>query len=611
MFRDNNSTTLERVVVRFAGDSGDGMQLTGTQFTNTTALAGNDLTTLPDYPAEIRAPAGTLFGVSGFQIQFSSEHVHTPGDSPDVLVAMNPAALKTNLSTLKDNGIIIVNSDSFKKRNLKLAGYESNPLENGVLSAYQVYPVPISTLTLKALEETDLSKNEKERSKNFFALGITYWMFTQTLDNTLKWLEHKFSDKPEILKANQTALKAGYAYALSTEMFATSFRVTKAKKPKGKYRNVTGNEALALGFISAAKRAEKELFMGGYPITPASDVLHILSRYRHFNVKTYQAEDEIGGIGAAFGAAYAGAVAFTATSGPGIALKTEFLGLAIMTELPLVVVDIQRGGPSTGLPTKTEQSDLLQAVFGRNAESPLPVMAAQSPADCFWAAIEAVQVAFKFTTPVMLLSDVYMANGAEPWRIPRVEELPHIKVQYAEEGQPYVPYRRDPETLARTLAIPGMAGREHRIGGLEKDEKGQVTYEAENHDRMVHTRAEKIQRVKHFVKEPGLHGPTSGELLVVSWGSTYGTILTALETLKEEGIEVSWYHLRWIHPLPERLGRYIRNFNKVLVPEINLGQLSKILRMEYLVDARGFNKVRGLPLSTNDVVERIKEALKG
>ncbi|MBD3223857.1 MAG: 2-oxoacid:acceptor oxidoreductase subunit alpha [Caldithrix sp.] len=608
---DHKTQTLESVTIRFAGDSGDGMQLTGTQFTNTAALKGSDLITLPDYPAEIRAPSGTLYGVSGFQIQFSSEKVYTPGDAPDVLVAMNPAALKVNLKILKTNGIIIVNTDAFKRRNLELADYQSNPLEDGSLDGYQVFQVPIMSLTRNALEDLSLSNKEKDLCKNFFALGITYWLFTQSLENTLNWIEGKFHNRTDMLEANQLALKAGYSYALSTEMFATSYSISKAKKRKGRYRNVTGNEALALGFITAAKLTDKELVLGSYPITPASDILHFLSKYRHFNVKTFQAEDEIAGIGAALGAAYAGAVGITTTSGPGIALKTEFMGLAVITELPLVIVNIQRGGPSTGLPTKTEQADLMQAIFGRNGEAPIPVIAAQSPADSFWAALEAVRIAFKFTTPVLLLSDGYLANGAEPWRIPDPSELPAIEVTYASDAEQFAPYKRSLDTLARQMALPGTPGFEHHIGGLEKDESGNVSYMPDNHDKMVHLRADKIERIREFTSHPAIDGPEMGELLLVSWGSTYGAIYTAIEQLRKEGYTVSWYHLRWINPLPGNLENYIHNFKTVLVPEINLGQLSKILRMEYLVDVRGFNKIRGLPLSTKDIVEAAKSYLKG
>jgi len=608
---EKKEQTLERVTIRFAGDSGDGMQLTGGQFTDTSAIAGNDLITLPDYPAEIRAPLGTLYGVSGFQIQMGSTDVHTPGDRPDVLVAMNPAALKTNLPLLRDNGILIINADAFVEKNLKLAGYESNPLEDDSLKEFQVFPVPITRLTREALKDVPLSTKDKDRCKNFFALGISYWMFTRSKDYTKNWLRNKFKNKPELIDANIKALEAGYAYALATEIFTTHYRVGKAKKKPGIYRNVTGNEATALGFIAASIKAKKELYLGSYPITPASEILHELSKYRNYGVKTFQAEDEIAGVSSAIGASYAGALAITTTSGPGVALKTEAIGLGIIAELPLVIVNVQRGGPSTGLPTKTEQADLLQAVYGRNGEAPLPVIAAQSPADCFSAAFEAVEVAFKFTTPVMLLTDGYIANGAEPWLVPKPEELPEIEVKYATNPEDYKPYKRDPETLTRQMAIPGTPHFEHHIGGLEKDETGNVSYVPDNHDRMIRLRDEKVKRVVNFVKDPEIFGKPEGELLVVSWGSTYGTIFTAMEEINQKGLSVSWYHLRWVNPLPKSLGKYIKNFKKILVPEINLGQLLKIIRSEYLVDAKGFNKVRGLPLDTKDVIEAIESQLKG
>jgi len=608
---DKQTQTLERVTIRFAGDSGDGMQLTGGQFTDTTALAGNDLITFPDYPAEIRAPIGTTFGVSGFQIQLSSLAVHTPGDSPDVLVAMNPAALKVTLKILRDNGIIIINTDAFQQRNLDLAGYEQNPLEDDSLKGFQVFGVPITTLTHTALEDSPLKKKEKDRSKNFFALGMSYWMFSRSLEPTLEWINTKFKNKPDLIEANTLALKAGYNYALTTEIFTTSYRIEKAKKKPGLYRNLTGNEATALGFIAASKKANKELFLGSYPITPASEILHELSKYRNYGVKTFQAEDEIAGIAAAIGASYAGDMAITTTSGPGLALKSEAIGLAIITELPLVIVDVQRGGPSTGLPTKTEQADLLQAMYGRNGESPLPIIAASNPADCFRAAYEATQVAFKYNMPVMLLTDGYIANGAEPWLIPDEDDLPEIKVEYATDKENYQPYERDPETLARKIAIPGMPGLEHHVGGLEKDITGNVSYVPENHDKMVRIRAEKVKKVGDFAKHPKLYGESEGDLLIVSWGSTYGTVYNAIEEIEKRGQKVSWVHLRWINPLPKNLETFIHNFKNVLVPEINLGQLVKILRAEYLVDAKGFNVVKGLPLNTGELVEAMESYLKG
>jgi 2-oxoglutarate ferredoxin oxidoreductase subunit alpha len=524
---------------------------------------------------------------------------------------MNPAALKVNLEILRDNGIIIANRDSFQKRNLELAGYETNPLDDGSLKAFQVFPVDITTLTREALKKSELSVKDKDRAKNFFALGITYWLFSRSMKSTIKWLKEKFKSAPQYLDANLKALNAGYSFALSTEMFVTSYKVAKAHKKPGKYRNITGNEGIALGLIAAAQKAKKELFLGSYPITPASDILHELSKYRNFGVKTFQAEDEIAGIGSALGAAYAGALGATTTSGPGLALKTEFMGLAVMMEVPLVIVNIQRGGPSTGLPTKTEQADLLQAVYGRNGEAPIPVIASNSPADCFRAAFEAVQVAFKYTTPVILLSDGYLANGAEPWRIPDVDSLADIEVKHATDPENFKPYKRDPETLARMVAIPGTPGLEHHLGGLEKNESGNVDYRADNHDSMIRQRAEKVNRVGDIVKEPSLMGPEEGELLIVSWGSTYGAIFTVMEDLMQTHKKLAWYHLRWVNPLPKKLGQIIHNYKKVLVPEINLGQLSKILRSEYLVDVKGFNKIRGLPLSTRELKEAIEEILKG
>ncbi len=608
---EKETKVVEHVTIRFAGDSGDGMQLTGTQFTDTTALVGNDVLTLPDYPAEIRAPAGTLYGVSGFQLQFGSDHIHTSGDDLDVLVAMNPAALKVNLHLLRNNGIIIINTDSFVAKNLKLAGYETNPLEDDTLKGYQVFKVSVTSMTIEALKDLTISVKDKDRCKNFFALGIAYWMFSRPLESTVEWINNKFQKKPELIEANTKALQAGYSYALATEIFTTSYRVEKAHKTPGKYRNVTGNEAIALGFIAAAQKAGKELFQGSYPITPASEILHELSKYRHYGVKTFQAEDEIAGIGSALGAAYAGDLAITTTSGPGVALKTEFIGLAVITELPLVIVNVQRGGPSTGLPTKMEQADLLQAMYGRNGEAPVPIIAAKSPADCFSAAFEAVQVAFKYVTPVMLLTDGYIANGSEPWRIPAPEDLPEIEIKYADDPEGYMPYKRDPETLARYVAIPGMPGFEHHIGGLEKDDTGNVSYDPDNHDRMIRLRDEKVKNVNDFVQQPELYGDPEGDLLIVSWGSTYGVVYNALEEIEKKGLKASWLHLRWIYPLPKVLGEHLKNFKNILIPEVNLGQLLKIIRSEYAVDAKGFNKVRGLPLNTHELVEAIESILKG
>jgi len=575
---------LDKVTVRFAGDSGDGMQLTGGQFTISTALAGNDLLTLPDYPAEIRAPAGTLFGVSGFQIQFSTDPIHTPGQNPDVLIAMNPAALKVNLPDLRNNGIIIANSDAFQKRNLALATYESNPLDDGTLDAYQVLPVPIQTLTREALADSELTAKEKDQCKNIFALGMTYWMFSRPLNSTIELIKKRFEKNPLFADANVKVLNAGFSYALSTEIFTTSFQVVKAEKAPGKYRNINGNEALSFGLITAAYKAGKELFLGTYPITPASDILHYLAKYKNYNVKTFQAEDEISGIGAAIGASYAGAIGVTSTSGPGIALKTEFISLAVMTEIPVIIMNIQRGGPSTGLPTKTEQADLLQAVYGRNGEAPVPVVAPSGPGDCFNTAFEAVQIALKFSTPVIILSDGYIANGTEPWRIPDPDALPQIKLNLAKDINTFKTYARNPETLARAIAYPGTPGFEHHIGGLEKNSEGHVSYDPENHDEMVRVRAEKIARISNHVKTQDINGPENGDILILSWGSTYGAVYTAFKNLKKIKIKVSWYHLKWINPLPQNLEKYIHNFKQVIIPEINLGQLIKIIRSEYLVD---------------------------
>ncbi len=524
---------------------------------------------------------------------------------------MNPAALKVNIPKLLPNAILILNTDAFKEKNLQLAKFEQNPINDDTLKDFQVFPVAITTLTREALKDAALSVKEKDRCKNFFALGMTYWMFTRPLDVTSEWIKQKFKSKPEIIEANITALNAGYNYAFSTEIFTTSFKISEASKKKGTYRNITGNDATALGLIAAAKKAGKELFLGSYPITPASEILHALSKYRNYDVKTFQAEDEIAGIGAAIGASFAGDVAVTTTSGPGLSLKSEFMGLAFMLELPLVIVNVQRGGPSTGLPTKTEQSDLLQAMYGRNGEAPIPIIAAKSPADCFRAAYEAVEVAFKYTTPVILLSDGYIGNGAEPWLIPNPENLPEIDITYADNAETFYPYERNPKTLARTLAIPGMAGFEHRIGGLEKEDiTGNLSQDPENHQLMTELRAKKVEKVNDFAKEPEFHGEDEGDLLLLSWGSTYGVIYTALKELKTEK-KVSWCHLRWVNPLPKCLGGKISNFKKVLIPEVNAGQLIKLVREKYLVDAVGFNRVKGQPLSSHEFMEDIESHLKG
>ncbi len=603
---------VDDVTIRFAGDSGDGIQLTGKQFTRTTALSGNELTTFPDYPAEIRAPAGTTFGVSGFQIHFGSHPIYTPGDQVDVLVAMNPAALKVNLKYLKPGAIIIVNTDNFTERNLKLAGYQTNPLEDGSLKGYQVYPVAITTLTRKALEGLDLSSKEKDRSKNFFALGIVYWLYSRPLEPTIEWIKKKFAKRPELVEANIRALKAGRNFADSTELFASHYVVEPAKIEPGIYRNITGNEALALGIIAAGRKAGLPVFYGSYPITPASDILHELAIHKNFDVKTFQAEDEIAAIGSALGASFAGNLAYTATSGPGLALKTEFLNLAVMVELPLVVIDVQRAGPSTGMPTKTEQADLLFALYGRPGESPVPVIACKTPSDCFDAVYEATQVAVRFMTPVIVLSDLYLANGAEPWKVPDPEKLPPVTVEFAKPQDDFLPYKRDPQTLAREWAIPGTPNLEHRIGGLEKEDgTGNVSYDPENHQKMVELRAGKVAKVGDFVAEPDIIGPDEGKLLVVSWGSTYGSVFTAVEELRQEGHAIAHYHLRWINPLPKKLAYYIKNFDYVLVPEINIGHLAKVLRDTFNMKIHQFNRIKGQPLMVHELKEAMTKLLEG
>lgn len=601
---------VDEVTIRFAGDSGDGMQLTGTQFTNTTALLGNDLSTFPDYPAEIRAPAGTLFGVSGFQIHFGSSEILTPGDLCDVLVAMNPAALKVSLRSLQDGGIIISNSGNFNEKNLKLAGYESNPLEDGSLSKYQVFPVDITKLTFAALEELHLPAKVMDRSKNFFALGMVYWMFNRPMDHTVEWIKRKFVKNPEIAEANLRVLKAGYNFGETTEIFTVQYQVGPAKLPPGRYRNVTGNSALALGLVAASMKSKLQLFLGSYPITPASDILHELSMYKHFGVKTFQAEDEIAGISAALGASFGGGLGVTTTSGPGMALKTETMGLAVMVELPLIICNIQRGGPSTGLPTKTEQADLLQAVYGRNSETPIPVVAASSPADCFTTAFEAARIAIKYMTPVILLSDGYIANGSEPWLIPDVDALPDISPKFRTEPEGFYPYLRNEKTLARPWAIPGTPGLEHRIGGLEKQHvSGNVSYDPENHEFMVRLRAEKVERIANDIPLAEIEGDEEGDLLVVGWGGTFGAIRVAVMNKRSTGKSVSHLHLRYLNPFPMNLGEILYKFKNVLVPELNLGQLSKILRMKYLVPALTLSKVQGQPFASVEIERKIDEIL--
>ena len=601
---------LDKAVIRFAGDSGDGMQITGNQFTNTVALYGNDLATFPDYPAEIRAPAGTLPGVSGFQIHFSSTEVYTPGDAVDALVAMNPAALKMNLADLKPNGILIVNLDNFQETDLKKAQMTSNPLEDHSLDAFRVFSVDLSKLTGKALEGLGLGAKTVDRSKNFFALGMCYWLYNRPMDSTLRWLDDKFQSKPLLIEANKLAMKAGYAYCEATEAFQVSYEIPPAKLAPGVYRNISGNTALALGFVAASQKAGIPLFLGSYPITPASDILHELSGYKNFGVMTFQAEDEIAAITSAIGAAYTGALGITATSGPGMALKTEALGLAVAVELPLVVCNIQRGGPSTGLPTKTEQADLLQALYGRNSEAPIPVLAASTPGDCFWIALEACRIALKYMVPVIILSDGYLANGAEPWRIPQVDELPEIPVSFETNPQGFLPYRRDPQTLARPWALPGTPGLEHRVGGLEKqDVTGNVNYEPLNHERMVHLRAAKVEAIAQDIPDVVPAGDPSGDLLIVAWGSTYGSITAALNAQREAGHRIGHVHLRHLNPLPRNLGEVLKRYRRVLVPEMNMGQLVQVLRAKYLVDAQGYNKIQGKPFKQSEIEAKIEEVL--
>ncbi len=611
MIKEKEIKKLSEVTVRFAGDSGDGMQLTGSQFSETTAIAGNDLSTLPDYPAEIRAPSGTVYGVSGFQLHFGSHDVHTPGDRPDVLVAMNPAAIKKNLPELKNGGTIIANSDAFDKKNLQLAGYEKNPLENGDLKGYQVFSVPITSLTQKALEETKLSPKEIARCKNFFALGLMYWLFDRPIEQTTNWILKKFKDKTEIGEANQKALIAGFNFGEMTEVFTTRYAVEPAKLPKGVYRSISGNEATALGFLAASVKSGLPLFLGSYPITPASEILQYLSNYKNFGVKTFQAEDEIAGITSAIGASFAGNLALTTTSGPGLALKTEAMGLALMTELPLVIVNVQRGGPSTGLPTKTEQADLLQAMYGRNGEAPVAVFAASSPSDCFYMAIEASKYALKYMSPVILLTDGYIANGSEPWKIPHVSELPDIHVKFRTKIADFSPYDRD-ENLARPWAIPGTTGLEHRIGGLEKANiTGNVSYDPDNHDKMIRIREQKIQNMAKDIPELKIEGEEEGDLLVLGWGGTYGTIKEAVIKARQAGYKVSQAHLNYINPFPKNTEYVLKNFKKVLIPEINLGQLSKIIRSEFLIPVVQLNIVRGLPFKITDIEDKIIEILRG
>jgi 2-oxoglutarate ferredoxin oxidoreductase subunit alpha len=602
---------LGEVVVRFAGDSGDGMQLTGGQFTATSAILGNDLATLPDFPAEIRAPAGTLPGVSAFQVRIADYDIHTPGDAPDVLIAMNPAALKQSLGDLKPNGIVIANTDEFNANNLKKAGYETNPLEDGTVEGYRLYSADISTMTRRALEDSPLDFKSRDRCKNFFALGMVYWMFSRPLDTSIEWLEKKFSRRPEVAEANIKALKAGYNFCDITELFQVRYEVMPAHLEPGTYRNVMGNSALAIGLVAASRRSGLPLFLGSYPITPASDILHELARYKSFGVTTFQAEDEIAAVCAAIGASFGGALGVTTTSGPGVALKGEAIGLAVMTELPLVIVNVQRGGPSTGLPTKTEQSDLLQAVFGRNGESPLPVLAAQSPADCFDIVLEATRIATRYMVPVIVLSDGYIANGSEPWLLPEVEDLPDLRIDFHTEVEDFAPYSRDPETLARPWAVPGTPGLEHRLGGLEKhDVTGNVSYDPHNHEKMTRLRAEKVERIARTIPDVEVDGPPTGDLLILGWGSTYGAIAAAVNTGRDEGLSLSRVHLRHLNPFPPNLGEVLAGFKRVLIPEMNDGQLALLIRARFLVDVISFSKVQGKPFFRSEILNKAREILE-
>jgi len=609
---------LDHVIIRFAGDSGDGMQLTGDRFTQETAVFGNDLSTLPNFPAEIRAPAGTLPGVSSFQLHFADHDILTPGDAPDVLVAMNPAALKANLKDLPRGADLIVNTDEFTKRNLAKVGYDKNPLEDGSLDQYSMHPVPLTSLTVKALEELDITRKDAERAKNMFALGLLSWLYGRPAEGTLSFLEAKFGKKPEIYKANVTAFQAGWNYGETTEDFSVRYEVKPAPIAAGKYRNITGNLALAYGLIAAGQLAKLPLFLGSYPITPASDILHELSKHKKFGVRTFQAEDEISAASAALGASFGGSLAVTSTSGPGMLLKAETVNLAVSVELPLLVVDVQRAGPSTGMPTKTEQADLLMALYGRNGESPVPVIAAASPSDCFFAAIEAARIAITYRTPVILLSDGYLGNGSEPWRIPDVSELPDLSASFAfataadqPEGGDFRPFTRDPQTLARPWAIPGTPGLEHRIGGIEKaDGSGNIDYDPDNHDLMVRTRAAKIEGIASSIPPLEVDDPTGhARLLVLGWGSTYGSIGAAVRRARRAGHDVAQAHLRHMNPFPANLGEVLRGYDKVLVPEINLGQLALLLRGKYLVDVISYNRVRGLPFRAAELAEAIEEVL--
>jgi 2-oxoglutarate ferredoxin oxidoreductase subunit alpha len=601
--------TVSTVAIRFAGDSGDGMQVTGSQFTDTTALAGNDRATFPDFPAEIRAPAGSLAGVSGFQLKFSSDVVYTPGDAPDVLVAMNPAALKVNLRDLKMGGMLILNSEAFNAKNLAHAGYEKNPVEDGSLANYKVFSADITGMTLKAVESLGLNNRAAVRCKNFFALGLVYWLYNRDPQHTVEYIESKFKD-PALREANLRALKAGYNFGETAELFDRSYEVREAKIEKGRYRNISGNEALSLGFLAAAELSGLDLFLGSYPITPASDILHALAAHKNLGVRTFQAEDEIAAICAAIGAAYSGALALTTTSGPGLALKGEAMGLALMLELPLVVVDVQRAGPSTGMPTKTEQADLLQALYGRNGEAPLPIIAASSPGDCFHTAIEACRMAVTHMIPVVLLSDGYIANSAEPWPVPDMSTLAPIAVKFQTEKEGFAPYARD-EFLARPWALPGTPGLEHRIGGIEKQHlTGNISYDPQNHEFMCRMRADRVQKIADSLPPTEIYGDAEGDLLVLGWGNTTGSIRAGVEAVRKTGKKIGHVQLRWLNPMPNDLGDIFKRYKRVLVPELNLGQLVKLIRAKYLIDARPYNKIQGQPFKESEIVQAIKQQLE-
>ena len=603
---------IDAATIRFAGDSGDGMQLTGSQFSDNTAIFGNDLATMPDFPAEIRAPKGSLAGVSSFQLQFSNKDIHTPGDDLDVLVAMNPAGLKVHMGDLKDNGMLIINTANFTHKNLQLAGYEESPLDDDSLDGYQVINVDMTQLVTTTLKDLGLSSKLKARSTNMFALGLLYWLYGRSLDSSIEFIQKKFAKAPEIVEANIKALNAGYYYGETLEVIKTTYKVNKAVFEKGKYRNIMGNNALAFGLLTASQRSGLDLYYGGYPITPASDILHYLAQYKNFGVKTFQAEDEIAGVTSAIGAAFAGDLAITATSGPGVALKSEALGLAVITELPLVLVNVQRGGPSTGLPTKTEQSDLNQAIYGRNGEAPMVVLAAATPTDCFNMAYEACRIALKYMIPVILLSDGYIANGSEPWKIPDIDSLPEIETRLTKKKEGFAPFQHDNPNLSRPWALPGTPGMEHRVGGLEKwEETGHVSYDPENHQKMVELRQQKVDVIANDIALAKAFGKGNGDLLVIGWGGTHGALRSAVETAQEKGMSVSHLHLRHLNPLPRNLGEILVKFQKVMIAELNMGQLAAIIRSKFLVDAVSLNKIQGKPFTITEVFNKITELVKG